>query len=127
MPTDLDQSVSGSTELVFPDDAPRQKYRLRERSVYDAEEVRDDLGGDMPKYGTWIPVEMVTGTGNEDAYLTAPSSLRSHLVEDDIRVGELFRIESMRKTGTEQSDPYRVNIIYPEREDTQSSESKTTT
>ena len=113
MPEDLTESVSGSTELVFPDDAPG-RYELRERSVYDAEEVRDELNGDVPQYGRWIPVtETVTGT---EAWLTAPSQLRSELVDRNISAGEQFEIVTMRKDGTEQSDPYRVEIDLPERE-----------
>jgi len=112
MPEDLTESVSGSTELVFPDDAPG-RYELRERSVYDSEEVRAELGGDVPKYGSWIPVETVTG---EQAWLTAPSQLRSELVNRKISTGEQFEVVTMRKDGTEQSDPYRVEIDLPERE-----------
>jgi arginine/lysine/ornithine decarboxylase len=113
MPKDLTDSVSGSTELVFPDGATG-RYRLRERSVYEADEVREELGGDVPKYGSWLPVEE-TDTGAE-AWLTAPSQLRSVLVEDEIRPGELFEIVSMTKAGHDPSDPYRVTVEFPERD-----------
>jgi DNA (cytosine-5)-methyltransferase 1 len=92
MPEDLTDSVTGSTELVFPDDAVGQ-YRLRERSVYDAEEVRTELGGDVPQYGSWLPVEE-TETGM-DAWLTAPSQLRTELVNAEVRSQELFEIVTM--------------------------------
>jgi hypothetical protein len=110
MPTDLSDSVSGSTELVFPDDVGG-KYRLRERSVYDAEEVREDLDGDVPQYGDWLPVE----DNGEKAWLVAPSELRAELIDQEIRVNELFRIDEMTKTGRGQSDPYRVSVTLPER------------
>ena len=113
MPTDLNESVSGSTELVFPDDSTGT-YRLRKRSVYDAEEVRAELGGDVPKYGSWIPVE-IDETG-EEAWLTAPSELRARLVEDEIGTDERFCIETMQKRGRDQSDPYEVQVTYPDRE-----------
>jgi hypothetical protein len=113
MPQDLSESVTGSTELVFPDDA-NGTYSLQERSVYDAEEVRIELDTDIPKYGSWIPVE-IQETGDE-GWLTAPSELRSALVEDEIRPGEQFEIVTMEKLGTDQSDPYRVEIRYPDRE-----------
>jgi hypothetical protein len=115
MTQDLDDSVSGSTELVFPDGATGQ-YRLAERTVYDAEEVREELGGDVPKYGSWLPVEELE-TGNE-AWLTAPSQLRAVLVEDSIETGERFEIVTMTKTGTDPSDPYRVDVEYPDRDET---------
>lgn len=112
MPRDLDNSVSGSTELVFPDGATG-RYRLRERSVYEADEVREELNGDVPKYGSWLPVtDEETG---DEAWLTAPSQLRSALVEDEISNGELFEIVTMSKTGPDSSDPYRVELDYPER------------
>jgi len=113
MPEDLTDSVTGSTELVFPDDAIGT-YSLRERSVYDAEEVRVELGTDIPQYGSWLPVE-IEETGAE-AWLIAPSRLRSLLVEDEIRPGERFCIEKMQKRGREQSDPYEVEVTYPDRE-----------
>jgi len=119
MPQDLNESVSGSTELVFPDGATGQ-YRLQERSVYEAEEVREELDGDVPKYGSWLPVKEL-GTGGE-AWLIAPSELRSRLVEDEISTEERFEIETMQKAGHEQSDPYRVEVRYPDRDRTPDSQ-----
>jgi len=112
MPRDLTDSVSGSTELVFPDDSTG-RYSLRERSVYGAEEVREELDGDVPKYGDWLPVTELDQ--DREAWLIAPSALRSRLVEDEARAGERFEIVTMTKMGTDQSDPYRVEIEYPDR------------
>lgn len=114
MAEDLSDSVSGSTELIFPDDG-RGTYRLEERTVYGAEEVRSELNGDVPQYGSWLPV---TDDSGDEAWLCAPSKLRAVLVEDDIQTGERFRIETMRKSGTKQSDPYRVEVTYPDRDGT---------
>ena len=113
MPEDLEDSVTGTTELVFPDDATGT-YRLQERSVYAAEEVRVELDADIPQYGQWMPVEMLE-TG-EEAWLNAPSALRSRLVEASIRPGERFEIVTVEKRGREQSDPYRVELAYPDRD-----------
>jgi len=114
MPENLSESISGSTELVFPDDAGGSTYRLRERTVYDAEEVRVEIEAEIPQYGSWLPVELdETGA---DAWLSAPSQLRAVLVEDEIRPGELFRIDTMQKAGQHQSDPYEVRVSYPDRE-----------
>ena len=113
MPTKLEESVSGAAELVFPDDSDGT-YSLRERSVYDADEVRVELETDIPEYGSWLPVTDEE-TGNE-AWLIAPSQLRAALVEDDIQTGERFEIVTMQKTGREQSDPYRVEIRFPDRD-----------
>lgn len=113
MPEDLSESVSGSTELVFPDDTTGKMYRVRELVVFDAEEVRDDLGIAHPEYGKWLPVEVLeTGL---DAYLTAPSQLRTELVQADVNPGERFQIDLMQKQGRNQSDPYQVELSFPDR------------
>lgn len=113
MPTNLSDSVAASVELIFPDEATDKTYSLRELTVYDAEEVRDEIGSeDVPQYGQWLPVKM----DGEDAWLSAPSELRSLLVEDNIREGELFEIREMRKTGGRQSDPYSVSVEFPDRD-----------
>lgn len=110
---DLAESVSGSTELVFPDSATGT-YSLRERTVYEAEEVRAELDGDVPQYGSWLPVTI--DDTDEQAWLSAPSDLRKELVGAEISTGERFVIETMRKEGSHQSDPYRVEIRLPDRD-----------
>jgi hypothetical protein len=118
MPKDLADSVSGSTELIFPDDADGKTYSLDELQVYEAEEVRNELeSGDVPQYGSWIPVKE-NGT---EAWLNAPSQLRSQLVEDNVTKGTRFTITEMKK-GTGQSDPYQVEIRYPDRPDPESAQ-----
>jgi len=110
----LDESVSGSTELVFPDDTDGEEYCLLESNVYSAEEVRDELGGDVPQYGSWLKVHIQET--ERDGWLTAPTDLRSGLVEASIETGEVFRIETMRKRGSDQSDPYLVDLSFPDRD-----------
>lgn len=115
MPEKLSESVSGSTELVFPDSVTEKEYRLRELAVYDASEVRSEMDhdSDIPQYGSWMPVELRTG---DDAWLVAPSQLRQKLVEQDARPSERFIITSMEKQGRDPSDPYQVEIVFPERQ-----------
>ena len=112
MPEDLNETVSEGTELVFPDDASGKTYRLCERSVYDAAEVRAEMETDIPQYGSWLPVKL----DGEDAWLTAPSQLRTRLVEDTIKPNEVFNIREMEKRGNDPSDPYQVELAYPERD-----------
>jgi hypothetical protein len=78
MPEDLTESVTGSTELLFPDDTTGKTYKLRRLEVYDADEVRDEMEIDVELYGKWMPVT-VPETGLE-GFLTAPSDLRTKLV-----------------------------------------------
>jgi hypothetical protein len=124
MVEDLSDSVSGSTELVFPDDVTgTETYRLQKRKVYDAEDVREELDSDVPQYGKWLPVEL----NGDEAWLVAPSELRSELVDQEIRTGERFTIDQMTKSGRGQSDPYEVSITLPDRQtaENQSSLSET--
>ena len=101
MPQDLSESVTGSTELVFPDDAVGT-YSLRKRSVYDASEVREELETDIPQYGSWLPVELENG---DDAWLNAPSELRAVLVADSTLPGDRFQILTIRSARLEQHHP----------------------
>jgi tRNA(Ser,Leu) C12 N-acetylase TAN1 len=112
----LEDSVTATGELVFPDDASGKTFTLQERSVYDAEDVRDELDTDIPQYGRWLPVEVETRTGMETGFLAAPSELRKRLVEESVRPNETFRVETMKKDGHGESDPYRVEISFPDRE-----------
>lgn len=112
----LEDSVTATGELVFPDDASGKAFALQERSVYGPEEVRDELETDIPRYGKWVPVEIQTRTGTESGFLAAPSELRKRLVEETVQEGETFRVETMTKDGPEDSDPYRVELSFPDRE-----------
>jgi hypothetical protein len=113
---DLSESVTTTRELVFPDDAAGKKYRIPNLNVYDADEVREELDSDIPQYGKWLPVEIAGATGDGDGFLCAPSHLRSVLVEESIQAGELFRIEKLEKTGLGESDPYKAEVTFPDRE-----------
>jgi hypothetical protein len=114
MPEKLSESVSGSTELIFPDDAPRRKYSLRELVVYDADEVRDQMEMDteVPQYGSWLPVTV----DGDEAWLTAPSELRQKLLDNNVKPGETFIIGSLEKSGIDESAPYNVELNLPDRE-----------
>jgi hypothetical protein len=112
MPENLSDSVTGAVELIFPDDATDEPYSLRELAVYDAEEVRDEMGTDIPQYGSWLPIEMDDG---DEAWLTAPSQLRQKLVNQDAKPGERFIIDRMVKDGRDPSTPYQVELTFPER------------
>jgi len=112
----LSESVTTTRELVFPDDASGKEYRLPSLNVYGADEVRDELDSDIPQYGKWMPVEIIGNTGDEDGFLCAPSHLRSVLLENSVQAGELFRIDTLTKTGVAESDPYRAEVSFPDRE-----------
>lgn len=109
MPTELDKSVTGNDPLVFPDDATGRQYRLSELAVYDAEEVRNEIGSeDVPRFGSWLPVEIEDQ--DRDGWLNAPSELRRVLVEAEVEAGQLFEVNVLTQDGPRQSDPYRAEI-----------------
>jgi hypothetical protein len=112
----LEDSVTATGELVFPDDASGKAFELRERSVYGPEDVRDVLETEIPRYGKWLPVKIQTRTGTDSGFLTAPSELRKRLVDETVQEGETFRVEKMTKTGDGNADPYRVELSFPDRE-----------
>jgi len=107
MPQDLADSVTGDVELIFPDDATGRTYRLQELSVYDADEVRDEEDlEEVPKFGSWIPVTV----DGDEAWLNAPSQLRSELVDQNVEVGQPFTVDRLTKDGHQESDPYQAEI-----------------
>lgn len=111
MPTDLAESVTGDVELVFPDNAPGKQYRLRESAVYDAVEVRDEIGAgddDVPQFGHWLPVTILDR--DETGFLNAPSELRQELVSAEAEAGDEFRVEFLEQRGNGPSDPYSASI-----------------
>ena len=110
----IEDAASGASSLVFPDYSVGD-YELVENIVYDAEEVRDDLDSEVPQYGDWVPVRNSYG---DEMYLVAPSALLTELSKSGLDVGETFSITAMDKTGQDESDPYRVQVEYPDRRET---------
>lgn len=109
MPTDIDDASTGGAALIFADEAAGCRFRLREASIYDAEEVRDDLGHDddaPPKYGRWLPVEI----SDEDCWLVAPGELIEELQRLEAEVGVVYEITRIEKSGSGETDPFEVNL-----------------
>lgn len=117
MPQDFSEVSTGDVELVFPDDATGNTYRLREQAVFEASEVRDEAEtGDVPKYGDWLPVQLE----GREAWLNAPSALLSEVADRDganVSAGERFTVDRLAKTGHKQSDPYEAEISFPDDRD----------
>lgn len=107
MPTDLADSTSGGT-LIFPGDAVGIEFKLRETAVYDAEEVRAELGNEeTPQFGLWLPVET---PGDGEGWLNSPGELREELIDAEAAPGETYRVTRMEKNGTEETSAYEVNL-----------------
>jgi hypothetical protein len=120
MPTDLSDAAAGGTDLVFPDELAGFKWSLAELSVYDAEEVQDDLDNDgTPAYGRWIPATRVSpGTNGhgEELWLNAPGELVVELQRlaekhaDLVEKPAVLEVTRCEKSGDHATDPYEINV-----------------
>lgn len=109
MAEDLMKADTGGTSLVFADDANGVRFRLREAVLYDASEVRGNLGAEAdgtPQYGRWLPVEIE----GDDAWLLAPGELIEELQAVEAEDGELFEVTRCEKAGNGETDPWEVNL-----------------
>lgn len=109
MPTDLDEATTGGASLIFPDDAEGVRFRLNEAAVYDADEVRDELGaGDdgTPAFGRWLSVEIE----DEDCWLNAPGEVIEELQRIEAEPGEVLEVSRLEKSGNGETDPFEANI-----------------
>lgn len=107
MPTDLSEAQTGNAGLVFPDDLSSTEFRLTESSLYDAEEVQDEIDNDgTPAYGRWFPAST---SDDDEAWVCAPGELVSELQRLEAEAGEAFVVTRCEKSGRAESDPYEVN------------------
>jgi hypothetical protein len=106
MPVDLNEAQTGGIDLLFADDLEGAQFQLREAAVYEAEEVRTEVDGDIPKFGKWMPV--VTDDG--DAWIVALGELIEELQAYDNPMNLTFEVTRCEKSGSEQTDPYEVNL-----------------
>ena len=106
MPVDLSEAQTGGVDLLFADNVSGTVFELREASVYQAEEVREEIDGDIPKFGKWMPVT----TANGDAWIVALGELVDELKTYDNPMGVTFDVTRCEKSGSQQTDPYEVNL-----------------
>jgi len=107
MPVDLSEAQTGGIDLLFADDLKSGvRFELREASVYQAEEVREEIDGDIPKFGKWMPV---TSDGS-DAWVVALGELVEELQTYENPMGVTFEVTRCQKSGTKDTDPYEVNL-----------------
>lgn len=107
MPTDLKEHETGGIDVLFADDLPGTTFRLREASVYEADEVRDETGTDIPKFGNWMPVTLEDGT---DGWMVALGELVEELQRLENASAVTCTITRCEKSGPKQTDPYEVNV-----------------
>jgi len=115
MPIDLQDAETGGVDLLFADDLQGTVFRMTEAAVYTAEEVRDEVGGDVPKFGKWIPVETEDG----DAWAVAVGELVEELKRYENPLSVWIEVTRCQKSGTEQTDPYEVNVETVSGDETQ--------
>jgi len=106
MPTELSEAQTGGVDLLFADDLEGTEFQLREASVYESEEVREEVGGDIPQFGKWMPVE----TSGSDGWIVALGELVEGLQTYENPMGVTFKVTRCEKSGNKQTDPYEINI-----------------
>jgi len=107
MPTDLSEAQTGGVDLLFADDLRNGvQFELREASVYQAEEVREQIDGDIPKFGKWMPVNTDDGEG----WVVALGELVEELQRYENPMGLSFDVTRCEKSGPKDTDPYEVNL-----------------
>lgn len=107
MPTDLSEVDTQGVNLVFSDNLEGTEFRLKEPAVYEAEEVRDQTGQDIPEFGDWLPVET---DREENTWLVALGELVGELQDLANPVGVELVITRCEKSGPKQTDPYEINV-----------------
>lgn len=107
MPTDLADHETGGIEVLFADDLPGTTFSLRESAVYEADEVRDETGTEIPKFGTWMPVSLDDGT---DGWMVALGELVEELQRLENASAVECTVTRCEKSGSKQTDPYEVNV-----------------
>jgi len=107
MPTDLSEHETGGIDVLFADDLPATTFRLRESAVYEADEVRQETGTDIPKFGNWMPVRLDDGT---EGWMVALGELVEELQRLENPQAVTCTITRCEKSGTQQTDPYEVNV-----------------
>jgi hypothetical protein len=111
MPVDLNEAETGGIDLYFADDLVGMSFYLRDASVYDADEVRNEINSEIPKFGRWLPIHScdqkgkTTGTG----WVVAVGELIEELQKYDNPVEQPVTVTRCEKSGDKQTDPYEVN------------------
>jgi len=106
MPTDLKDAQTGGIDLLFADDLQGTEFQLREEAVSTAEEVRDEIGNDIPEFGKWMPVSTEDG----DAWAVALGEFVEELQSYENPMGLTYEVTRCEKSGSRQTDPYEVNL-----------------
>lgn len=109
MTEDLHEASTGGPSLVFADDANGVRFRISEAVLYDAAEVRDNIGADAdgtPQYGRWLPVEIE----KDDAWLLAPGELVEELQRLEAEAGRVYEVTRAEKSGNGETDPWEFNV-----------------
>lgn len=112
----LHEAQTGGLNLLFSDDLSGTEFRLREATLYDAEDVRESMDSDVPEYGRWLPVETAD---DGEGYAVAPGELIDELQRLEAEAGEAFVVTRCEKSGRRESDPYEVNVERLSDEDQQ--------
>lgn len=102
--------------LVFPSELSGTTFRLVEETLYSAEEAAEEPSVDgEPQYGNWLLVHVAEDSS--ESFMTAPGELVQELQRLEAEPGEVFTVTRCQKSGSNQSDPYEVNMEEASDED----------
>lgn len=107
MPVDLQDAETGGVNLIFADDLQGTEFELREEAVYEAEEVREETESDVPKFGKWLPIST---EADGDSWAVAVGEFVEELQRIENPMAVTFGVTRCEKSGSEQTDPYEVNL-----------------
>ena len=114
MTKDLYEAETGTRDLYFASDMSEEtplELRLTAGKLYEAEEVRDEIGNpDVPRYGDWIPVEAPGDQPDDPSFAMAPAELIREIQNKAIQPGDTFTVTRCEKTETEHYEQYEVNV-----------------
>jgi hypothetical protein len=108
MPTKLSDADTGGETLLFADQLEDHDFRLDELAVYDAEEVREELDQDIPKFGRWLPARIESQ--DERAWLVGLGELIEELQRFEDPTAGVYTVSRCEKSGSGEQDPYEVNV-----------------
>ena len=99
--TSLDEKAQASPDVDLARQSAPGLYRLETDELVSADELTPK--GEFPQYGDFLEVSRPAGTG-EDArwreevhYVECPQGLAAWLVEEEVGVGDPFRIQTVQK------------------------------
>jgi hypothetical protein len=106
MPREANPNAGASATLIFSDELEGTVFEPQTAQMYEAEEVREIEGTDVPEFGSWV---RATINGEGDGWIVGLAQLERWLATDYNGAG-VYEIVDSHKTGSSPEDPYELDI-----------------